>query len=117
MMTSTPRRFPDPFGGDLTDFDFIATLLSGRTSDEVATDAIPKRGMFSLHATNSKKRGKANYTRTLDCEGTLFSSGRVVLDTYELAVSSFQSMGQMEAYLSGWGEYTLDWIGVGEKHE
>jgi hypothetical protein len=108
------HRYPDPFGSDLTDFDFIATLLSGRTSDEVTTDAIPKRGMFSLHATNSKKRGKANYARTIDCEGTLFSSGRVVLDTYELAVSSFQSIGQMTEYLKGWGEYTLTWLDRGD---
>jgi hypothetical protein len=102
------------YPNDLTDYDALAMLLPGRTIDDVATSTIPKRGMFLLHATNSRKRGKSQYARTIDCEGALFSNGHVVLDTYELSVCSFRSLSQMEDYIKNWGSYTISWLDRGD---
>jgi hypothetical protein len=100
---------PNPFSDDLPDFDYLATLVPGRAVDVTET-VIPRRGMFDLTADNSKKRGKMQPVRTIVCEGTLYSSGHISLDTVELPVRDFLSLAQMESYLAGWGNYTLLWL-------
>jgi hypothetical protein len=102
-------HYPDPFGGDLPDFDYLATLVPGRAVD-VTEATVPKRGMFELNANNSKKRGRMQPLRSIHCEGTLYSDGHVNLNTIELPVYDFQSMAQMDTYLSSWGTYTLLWL-------
>jgi hypothetical protein len=88
----------------LPDDDMLSTLIAGYR-DHVT------HGMFRLRCNNAKKRGKMQPLKNVTCEGTLYSSGHTNLDTQELPVYDFLSFGQMEDYLSQWGNYTVEWLG------
>jgi hypothetical protein len=72
--------------------------------------SIPSRGLFTLRVNNKKKRGRMQPIRTVACEGTLYSSKHVNLDTQELPVYDFSSFSQMISYLQAWGDYSLEWV-------
>jgi len=106
-MNNTPHHYP---GSDLTDLDYLAAILPGRAVD-VAETATPKRGIFELTVNNRKKPGKMQPVRSINCEGALYGKeGHVNLDTLELPMRDFESLSQMEIYLSSWGDYTLTWL-------
>ncbi len=82
-----------------------------------STNAMPSRGIFLLHVNNKKKRGRMQPIRSVECEGTLYSSRHVNLDTQELPVYDFSSFGQMVSYLQSWGDYSLEWVEGGNDEQ
>ena len=66
--------------------------------------------MFRITFDNSKKRGRGRPLKRVECEGTLYSSGHVHLDTQDLPAPDFLSLGQLEEYLGSIGQYEISWI-------
>lgn len=80
--------------------------------DRVMVDApaeeIPPYGLFRL-AFNNKKRQK-NGLQTCYCQGALYESGRVHLDTNALQRNNFDTLTDMQEHLEQFGSYHIQWL-------
>lgn len=66
-------------------------------------------GLFTLTFTNKKRQGRYGY-RAYECEGTLYPSGHVHLDTMDLPVRDYLTFRQMRDYVSSFGECSITWL-------
>lgn len=71
-------------------------------------DSSPGSGMFRLTFTNSRRRG-LRPVQTYHCQGVLYSSGHVHLDTQDIVVTDFGTLSQMCEYLEQFGLFSVSW--------
>ena len=65
-------------------------------------------GLFTLTFSNSKKHG-LRPIQTHHCQGVLYASGHIHLDTQDLRVVHFASLSQMCEYLEQFGYFKVSW--------
>lgn len=65
--------------------------------------------LFSLVFNNRKRQGWRKHVQHAECEGTLYTSGHVHLDTVELACTDFMTLQQMRDYVEQYGDITILW--------
>jgi hypothetical protein len=58
-------------------------------------------GLFILTFSNSRKQGT--------CQGVLYKSGHVHLDTQDIYVKDFDTLSQMRGYLKQFGYFSINW--------
>lgn len=63
-------------------------------------------GLFTLTINNYKKQGRQGF-KTHSCEGVLFSSGHVYLDTAFIPTNDFLSVGEMVEHFETYGDCVL----------
>lgn len=68
----------------------------------------PARGMFLLHFDN-KKRQLSGY-QSHECEGVLYSSGVVHLNTHAFPIREFATLSEMREMLEEHGECSITWL-------
>lgn len=68
----------------------------------------PSQGLFELTFSNSKKHGLKPIQKH-HCQGVLYSSGHVHLDTRNIVVTDFASLSQMCDYLEEFGYFRVSW--------
>jgi hypothetical protein len=69
----------------------------------------PTRGMFLLSC-NNRKRQMGGY-ESVECEGTLYTSGLVHLDTQALPITEYATLSEMREQLEPYGDCVVTWIG------
>lgn len=85
-------------------------LLAMQPHLDIELQDDPPYGLFVLAFDNSKRRGKGKPTQCYECWGCCYpSTGHVVLDTLDLPVRDFGSMGQMREHLGKLGQYRVVW--------
>jgi hypothetical protein len=82
-----------------------------RTSPSILESA-PSQGLFSLTFSNSKKHG-LRPIQTHHCQGALYSSGHVHLDTQHIRQTYFSTLSQMCEYLEQFGYFRVNWENEG----
>jgi hypothetical protein len=81
------------------------------TTKQTATQVIeeaPSQGFFELTFSNSKRHG-LRPIQTHHCQGALYTSGHVHIDTQELRRTYFETLGKMCEYLDEFGYYRVNW--------
>jgi len=68
----------------------------------------PYQGLFDLTFTNSRKSGMRP-VQTHHCQGCLYQSGHVHLDTQAVRVTHFGTLSQMCEYLEQFGCFRIEW--------
>ena len=81
---------------------------SSHTSTTAVIEEAPTQGLFELTFSNSKKHGMRPI-QTHRCQGVLYSSGHVHLDTRNIVVTDFASLSQMCEYLEQFGYFNVAW--------
>jgi hypothetical protein len=85
--------------------------MQNTSSKQSATNVIenaPEQGFFTLTFSNSRKHGMKPI-QTHRCQGVLYSSGHVHLDTQDLRVVHFSTLSQMCEYLEQFGYFRVNW--------
>jgi hypothetical protein len=86
--------------------------MSNTTSRPTTTmnviETAPSQGFFELTFSNSKKHG-LKPIQTHHCQGVLYRSGIVHLDTQYLRVTHFSTLSQMCEYLEPFGYFRVSW--------
>jgi hypothetical protein len=70
---------------------------------------LPIHGIFTLYFNNRRRRG-FQVVKELECQGTLYDSRHVHLDTTELRVNDFANIAQMFEFLQDFGDCALMWL-------
>lgn len=68
----------------------------------------PDQGLFELTFSNSKKHG-LKPIQTNHCQGVLYSTGHVHIDTQAIRVTHFSTLSQMCEYLEQFGYFKVVW--------
>jgi len=71
----------------------------------------PTQGLFELTFTNSRRHGMRPM-QTHHCQGVLYNSGHVHLDTRNIVVTDFGTLSQMCEYLENFGYFSVSWFVV-----
>ena len=94
--------------GNLTILPINWQTVMDRKIVDAPLDEVPPQGMFYLSFNN--KRRQKNGLQTCHCQGTLYETGHVHLDTNALQCSSFDTLDDMEEYLKQFGCYHISWL-------
>lgn len=86
------------------------TNIKRQSTIDVLEEA-PAQGLFDLTFTNSRKSG-LRPIQTHHCQGVLYASGHVHLDTRNVVVTDFMSLSQMCEYLETFGYFRVNWESV-----
>ena len=78
-----------------------------QTATQVVEEA-PLQGFFTLTFSNSRRHG-LRAIQTRHCQGALFSTGHVHLDTQNLRIVHFWTLSQMCEYLEQFGFFKVSW--------
>ncbi len=99
---------PGETEGNLTFLPVNINDFIDRTMVDVRAEEVPPYGLFRL-TFNNKKRQK-NGLQTCYCQGTLYDSGRVHMDTNALQRNTFETLTDMEEYLQQYGSFHISWL-------
>jgi len=99
---------PEETTGNLTFLPINKATFIDRMMVDAPAEEIPPFGLFHLSFNN--KRRQKNGLQTLYCQGTLYESGRVHLDTNALPTQSFDTLTDMEEYLAQFGSFHIQWL-------
>ena len=83
------------------------TYSSSSTTTSILEGA-PDQGLFTLTFSNSRRHG-LRPIQTHHCQGVLYRSGHVHLDTQNLRVTHFATLSQMCEYLEKYGYFRVEW--------
>lgn len=75
---------------------------------EAPEEEVPPYGLFHLSFNNKRRQGRSGL-QTRYCQGVLFESGRVHLDTNELQHNSFDTLDDLQEYLKQFGSFHISW--------
>ncbi|OLD63926.1 MAG: hypothetical protein AUF65_00830 [Chloroflexi bacterium 13_1_20CM_50_12] len=83
-------------------------MLNTSSSIVAIIEEAPAQGLFELTFSNSKTHGM-HPLQTHHCQGVLYDSGHVHLDTQYIQVTQFASLSQMCEYLDQFGYFKVNW--------
>lgn len=70
---------------------------------------VPPYGLFHLSFNNRKRQGKRGL-QTCYCQGVLYESGHIHLDTNQLQPNTFDTLSEMEEHLEQYGSFHVQWL-------
>lgn len=70
----------------------------------------PEYGIFEVHFSNAKKRGKGRPIQYCTCYGSVYPNGHTHLDTQEVRIANFLTFRGMRAYLESFGSVRIVWL-------
>lgn len=82
--------------------------MSNTTSTISVIEEAPSQGLFELTFSNSKKHG-LRPIQTHRCQGVLYNSGHVHIDTQNVRQTYFSTLSQMCEYLEQFGFFRVNW--------
>lgn len=97
----------DETTGNLTILPINPNTYIDRMMVDTPAEEVPPFGMFRL--TFNNKRRQKNGLQTCYCQGTLYESGHVHLDTNALQYKDFENLTEMREYLGCFGSFHISW--------
>lgn len=94
--------------GNITLLPINPNTYVDRVIVDVPAEEVPDHGIFRLSFNNKKRQGRSGL-QTRYCQGTLYESGRVHLDTNELQINCFDTLTEMQEYLEQFGFFHIQW--------
>jgi hypothetical protein len=79
-----------------------------RVAVDVSEEEVPPYGIFYLSFNNRCRQ--IHGLQTCYCQGTLYESGHVHLDTNELQRNNFETLTEMQEHLEQFGSYHISWL-------
>lgn len=93
--------------GNITLLPINKDTFLDRMMVDAPAEEVPPCGLFYL--TFNNKRRQKNGLQTCYCQGVLYESGHVHLDTNSLQYNSFDNLDDMQEYLTRFGSFHISW--------
>lgn len=94
--------------GNLTFLPINKDTFIDRMMVDAPAEEVPPYGLFRLTFNNKRRQGRLGL-QTCYCQGSLYESGHVHLDTNALQYKDFATLTEMEEYLAHFGSYHINW--------
>ena len=76
---------------------------------DTLAEEVPSSGLFRLTFNNKRRQGRTGL-QTCYCQGALYETGHIHLDTNALQYSSFDTLAEMEEHLEQFGSFHIQWL-------
>ena len=93
--------------GNLTILPINPNTYIDRMMVDTPAEEVPPFGLFHLSFNN--KRRQKNGLQTCYCQGVLYESGHIHLDTNALQQNSFDTLDDLQEYLKQFGSFHISW--------
>ncbi len=94
--------------GNITLLPINRATFIDRMIVDAPAEEVPSCGLFYLSFNN--RRRQKNGLRTCYCQGALYESGRVHLDSNELQPNCFDTLAEMQEHLEQFGSFHIQWL-------
>lgn len=95
--------------GNLTILPINPATYIDRMMVDTPAEEVPTYGLFRLSFNNKRRQGRSGL-QTCYCQGALYETGHVHLDTNALQYNSFDTLTEMEEYVGQFGNYHIQWL-------
>ncbi|SRR5713226_1276905 len=86
-----------------------AETYRDRVMVDTPAEEVPPYGLFRLSFNNKRRPGRSGL-QTCYCQGVLYESGHIHLDTNTLQYNNFDTLTEMEEHLEQFGSYHIQWL-------